>query len=250
MILDRIVNEKKGEVTRLQAPRASLFEALSEPGLSMIAEIKRASPSKGIIAEDFDPSNQMEAYVTGGASAVSVLTDQTFFKGSRSILKDLSERSEIPLLRKDFLIDPLQVDESYFLGADAVLLITSILEDLMLKEMLDRIHSFGMEALVEVHDEEDLYRVLETSAKVIGINNRNLKDFTVNLGTTEKLVNLMDRLGSRSGKRIVSESGILSREHSARLEDAGVDGILVGESLMLSPDPAALISELKGRCIP
>lgn len=250
MILDRIVDEKKREVTRLQAPRTSLFEALSKPGLSVIAEIKRASPSKGIIAEDFDPQMLLETYTRGGASAVSVLTDQPFFKGNRSILKDLSERSGIPLLRKDFLIHPLQVDESYFLGADAVLLIARILEDATLSEMLERVNSFGMEALVEVHDEEELQRVLQTPARIIGINNRNLEDFTVDLGTTERLARIMDLSGKRSGKRIISESGILSRSDAARLERSGVDGILVGESLMRSPDPAGLIEELKGSCLP
>lgn len=244
------MDEKKEEVARLQAPRTSLFEALSERGLSVIAEIKKASPSRGIITESLDPTKQMESYTRGGAAAVSVLTDQAFFKGSRGILKDLSERSKVPLLRKDFLIHPLQVDESYFLGADAVLLIARILEAPLLRKMLERVHSFGMEALVEVHNEEELHCVLQTPARIIGINNRNLEDFTLDLGTTEKLVKIMDSSGKRSEKRVVSESGILTRADAARLEGAGVDAILVGESLMRSSDPAGLIAELKGSCLP
>lgn len=246
MILDRIVAEKEREVARLGEPRASLFEALGTQGISVIAEIKKASPSKGVIAEDFDPRRQMEVYERGGASAVSVLTDRTFFQGGGAVLRDLYPGRKLPLLRKDFLIDPIQVDESYFLGADAVLLIAAILEGQRLKDMLDRVHSMGMEALVEVHDEAELYRVLETPARIIGINNRNLKDFTVDLGTSERLVVEMERLGARDGNRVVAESGIASRDDVIRLQTAGVDGILVGESLMRSPDPAGLIAELKG----
>ncbi|MDO9508323.1 MAG: indole-3-glycerol phosphate synthase TrpC [Thermovirgaceae bacterium] len=246
MILDRIVAEKEREVARLRAPRASLFKALGECGISVIAEIKKASPSKGVIVGDFDHLRQMESYVRGGAAAVSVLTDPVFFKGSGAILRDLSGRAGLPLLRKDFLIDPLQVEESYFLGADAVLLIAAILEGPKLKEMLERVHSLRMEALVEVHDEVELYRALETSARVIGINNRSLKDFTVDLKTSERLIAEMERLGARSGNQVVAESGITSRADVVRLEEAGADAILVGESLMRSSDPAGLIAELKG----
>lgn len=246
MILERIVAEKERELDRLKAPRASLFEALGGAGMSVIAEIKRASPSKGVIAKDFDPSRQIEAYVRGGASAVSVLTDRTFFQGGGAILRDLYPGRTLPLVRKDFLIDPLQVEESYFLGADAVLLIAAILEGPRLNEMLERARFLGMEALVEVHDEAELYRALETSARVIGINNRNLKDFSVDLETSERLVSEMERLGARSGNRVVAESGIASRADVERLETSGVDAVLVGESLMCSPDPAALIAELKG----
>lgn len=246
MILDRIVAEKEREIAAMRAPRASLFNALGAPGISVIAEIKKASPSKGVIAEDFDPRRQMEAYVQGGASAVSVLTDRSFFQGSGAILRDLYPGRTLPLLRKDFLIDPIQVEESYFLGADAVLLIAAILEGTRLKEMLGRVHSLGMEALVEVHDEAELYRALETQARVIGINNRNLKDFTVSLKTSERLISEMERLGARPGNRVVAESGIASRADVVRLETAGADAILVGESLMRSPDPAGLIAELKG----
>lgn len=246
MILDRIVTEKEREVTRLRKPRTSLFRALGGSGISVIAEIKKASPGKGIIVEDFNPLRQMDSYVRGGAAAVSVLTDTVFFKGSGAILKDLSGRYGLPLLRKDFLIDPIQAEESYFLGADAVLLVAAILKGSKLNEMVEQVHSLGMEALVEVHEEAELYRVLETSARVIGINNRNLRDFTVDLKTSERLVAEMERLGARCGKRVVAESGITSRADVERLEEAGADAVLVGESLMRSTDPAGMIAELKG----
>jgi len=246
MILDRIVAEKEREVTRLRGPRSSLFDALGGSGISIIAEIKKASPSKGDMIEDFDHLRQMDSYVRGGAAAVSVLTDTVFFKGSGAILKDLSGRSGLPLLRKDFLIDPIQVEESYFLGADAVLLIAAILKGSKLKEMVEQVHSLGMESLVEVHEEAELYRALETSARIIGINNRDLRDFTVDMKTSERLVAEMVRLGARCGKRVVAESGITSRADVLRLEEAGADAVLVGESLMRSPDPAGMIAELKG----
>jgi len=246
MILEKIVAQKMSEIKELKKTRLSLFDALGTPGLSVIAEIKKASPSKGLIAEDFDPCGQLEKYEKGGAAAISVLTDRTFFQGSGSILLELRQRTNLPLLRKDFLIDPVQVEESYYLGADAVLLIAGILKGSSLEKMLDKTHDMEMEALVEVHDEEELCRVLRTSARIIGINNRNLADFSVDLGTSEKLVSLMENLGARSGKRLVAESGIFSRKDTAHLEKAGIDAVLVGESLMVSRNPAGLIRELKG----
>jgi len=247
MILEKIVEQKIREIKKLKSPKTSLYDALSAPGLSVIAEIKKASPSKGIIAENFDPCGQLEKYEKGGAAAISVLTDRAFFQGSGAILLELRQRTGLPLLRKDFLIDPVQVEESYYLGADAVLLIAGILKGSSLEKMLDKTRSMGMEALVEVHDEEELCRVLRTSARIIGINNRNLADFSVDLETSEKLVSLMENLGARSGKRLVAESGIFSRKNSKRLEKEGIDAILVGESLMRSKNPAELIMELKGR---
>ncbi len=248
MILDRIVSEKILEVERLKEKKRSLFDSLGGKDLSIIAEIKKASPSKGIIAEKFDPREQLQNYEKGGASAVSVLTDKPFFQGSGAILRDLSEMSTLPLLRKDFLIDPLQVEESYFLGADAVLLITSILTGKRLEEMLEKVHSMGMEALVEVHDEKELIFALESSAGIIGINNRNLKDFSVDLSNTEKLIKKMEDLGARPGKRVVSESGINSTSDAIRAQEAGADGILVGESIMRSSNPVLFIEELRGGC--
>ena len=246
MILDRIVEVKNSEVKALKRPRNSLYNALSSSGITVITEIKKASPSKGVIAEDFNPVSQLESYVDGGAGAVSVLTDRTFFQGGLEILHDLRDRTSLPLLRKDFLIDPLQIDQSFFFGADAVLLIAAILDDSTLEIMLRRCRSLGLEALVEVHNESELERILKQNVSIIGINNRDLRDFTVDLSTSEKLLSMLDRSGLRSSYKVVAESGIASREDVLRLEEAGLDGILVGESLMRSPSPAQAIEQLRG----
>lgn len=246
MILRRIASEKAREVESLKRPRPSLAKSLKTPGITVVAEIKKASPSKGIIADPFEPEKQLEAYVQGGAGAVSVVTDRTFFQGSGELLRGLRPRTGLPLLRKDFLVDPLQVYESFFLGADAVLLIAALLPGGLLGRMLETASSLGLETLVEVHGEDELRRALETEAPVIGINNRDLRDFSVDLGTTGRLLREFDRLEPRRTRRVVAESGISTREDAAFLEGIGVDGILVGESLMRSPDPAAAIRKLRG----
>lgn len=246
MILERIAAEKAREVESLKSQRFSLEKSLAAPGLTVVAEIKKASPSRGIIAEPFEPERQLEAYVRGGAGAVSVVTDRAFFQGSGELLRSLRARTELPLLRKDFLVDPLQVYESFFLGADAVLLIAALLPGNLLGRMLECASSLGLEALVEVHDEGELRQALETETRVIGINNRDLRDFSVDLETTGRLLREFDRLEPRRTRRVVAESGISSREDAAFLEGIGVDGILVGESLMRSADPAALVRSLRG----
>ncbi|NLI96523.1 MAG: indole-3-glycerol phosphate synthase TrpC [Synergistaceae bacterium] len=246
MILRQIASQKALEVETLKRPRASLAKSLEAPGLSVVAEIKKASPSKGILAKRFEPQRQLEAYVRGGAGAVSVVTDRTFFQGSGELLRSLRPRTTLPLLRKDFLLDPLQVYESFFLGADAVLLIAALLPGENLGRMLATASSLGLETLVEVHDEGELRHALETDAPVIGFNNRDLRDFSVNLQTTVRLLRELDRLEPRRTRRVVAESGISSRKDAAFLEDLGVDGILVGESLMRSSDPAAQVRKLRG----
>ncbi|MFA0888713.1 MAG: indole-3-glycerol phosphate synthase TrpC [Synergistales bacterium] len=246
MMLERIAEEKTREVEFLKRPRPSLGESLAEPGITVVAEIKKASPSRGVIAEPFEPERQLEAYVRGGAGAVSIITDRAFFQGSGDLLRSLRPRTGLPLLRKDFLIDPLQVYESFFLGADAVLFIVALLPGNLLGRMLECASSLGLETLVEVHDEDELHRALETEAPVIGINNRNLRDFSVDLKTTGRLLREFDRLEPRRTRRVVAESGISCREDAAFLEGIGVDGILVGESLMRATDPAALIRSLRG----
>ena len=244
MILDGIVRSKGDEVAALLAPRRSLAAALAEPEMTVIAEVKKASPSRGVIREDFDPLALAGAYVSGGAGAISVLTDGPFFQGSGEVFRQVRSAVDLPLLRKDFLIDPLQIYESFFLGADVVLLIVSILGE-RLGEMLDLAASLAMESLVEVHDEAELHLALEAQAPIVGINNRNLGDFTVDLATTERLVAEKERLGA-SGL-VVAESGISCRGDVERLEACGVAGILVGEALVRSDDPARLIASLRGR---
>lgn len=226
-------------------PDAISFEgALRSSSLGIIAEIKRASPSKGDIAAGVDAVAVAEDYLTAGASALSVLTDGPFFSGS---LGDLEQVGEVthgaqpprPVLRKDFLVDPYQVLEARAAGADAVLLIVSLLRGERLGSMLFEVSRRGMQALVEVHNEDELDAAVEAGARIIGINNRDLKTFEVDLATTERLAARIP-----SGLTIVAESGIHSGADARRLRAAGAHALLVGESLMLSSDRRAAIQDL------
>ncbi len=242
MILDKIVAKKRENLVlknyepekiksdAKNAPnRASFYDAMAKEGLSIIGEVKKASPSKGIIVERFDPiaiANQYAKCV----DAISVLTEEHFFHGSPDYLRKISRKIALPLLRKDFIIDEVQIYEAKILGASAVLLIAAILEDDKLAEYIDTVYELGMDALVEVHTEEELNRVLATNAKIIGINNRNLKDFSVDLNTTVKLAKLIP-----DDKLVIGESGINTEEDIKILKES-VDGILVGESFMRTDD--------------
>ena len=159
----------------------------------MIAEIKRASPAKGLNKQEFQPEHQLEEYIKAGADAVSILTDEKFFQGSKELFRNLGRRLIYPFLRKDFIIEPVQVYESLFLGADVILLIASILEEGKLKDLLNLAHGLGLEAIVEVHTLEDLEKALGTPAEIIGINNRNLQDFSIDLKTTERIIQELER---------------------------------------------------------
>jgi indole-3-glycerol phosphate synthase len=251
-ILEKIVARKKVEVAELKqrgfhhpsafdsSKRRSLAASLSQkPHPRVIAEVKKASPSAGLLAADFDPLSLATAYEKGGAAALSVVTDKHFFQGDISWLAALRSLVELPLLRKDFIIDPLQVYESRAAGADAILLIAAILSQDELRELLEIAVDQGLECLVEVHDEEELGKVLSTPAAIIGINNRNLKDFSINLETTLRLQKLIpkDRL-------VVSESGIDQHVQLVRLAAAGVQGVLVGTSLVKAGDKAEKLREL------
>lgn len=254
-ILERIAETKRAEVEVLRrergraslesgarsAPPAKDFRgALRRPGkLSLIAEVKKASPSKGVIRPDFDPVAIARSYERSGAQALSVLTDREYFQGSLAYLRSVRASVALPLLRKDFMIDPLQVWEAREAGADAVLLIVAMLEPTLLSDLRDLILSLGMAALVEVHDEEELERALGCGAKLVGINNRNLKDFTVSLDVTRRLLPLCP-----AGTTGVSESGILSRADALAAKAAGAAAVLVGESFMRCPDPGAAAVEL------
>ncbi len=223
------------------APR-NFAAAIRGEGIKLIAEIKRASPSKGMLSAIPNPADLARAYARGGASAISVLTEPNFFRGTLKDLVTVGAVVSLPLLRKDFILDPYQVYEARAWGADAVLLIVALLRPTELKELLKLTYSLGMTPLVEVHSREELERALELEVQVVGINNRNLRDFSVNLETTLTLCPLIPRTVT-----VVSESGIRSREEVQRLEEAGVDAVLVGERLVTSPDPAATIAELLGR---
>ncbi len=225
----------------LVPPPRSLKEALDRPGLQVIAEVKARSPSRGPLREDLDPVRLAATYAQAGAAAISVLTDERYFGGSLehlwSIRRGLPDSP--PLLRKDFIIDPYQVYEARAHGADAVLLICAALDGPSLASLLDLARDLGMEALVEVHNSQEVAMAVAAGASVIGINNRDLHTFRVDLETTARLRPLIP-----SGVAVVAESGIHTGEDAARMAALGVNAILVGEALVTSPDPAAKLWEL------
>jgi len=208
---------------------------------SLIAEVKKASPSKGVIREDFDPLEIARIYADNGATCISVLTDAPYFQGSLGHLAAIREITDLPLLRKDFIIDDYQLMEARAAGADAVLLIAAALTPDQMDWMLDASAALGMAALIEIHDAEELDQVLATDAQLLGINNRDLHTFRTTLQTT---VDLVPRIPE--GKVIISESGINTRSDVLKLADVGVDAVLVGESLVRERDIAAKLRELLG----
>jgi indole-3-glycerol phosphate synthase len=218
-------------------------EALVRPGLSLIAEFKRRSPSAGEIAANADVAAQVGCYERGGAAALSVLTDEPHFGGSLDDLRAARAACTLPILRKDFIVDAYQVVESAVAGADAILLIVAALDEDALHELYAEARAIDLDVLVEVHDEEELTMALEVvDADVIGINNRNLTDLSVDVERTFQLLSDVP-----AGKTVVSESGFHSRAQLDELERVGVDGVLVGESLMRAPDPEAALRALTGR---
>lgn len=260
-ILEKIVAQKKVEVAKLPPrtvsppdlqkaaqARGGLLDfetALRRPqsgGVALIAEVKKASPSAGVICADFDPVRIAQQYEAAGADCLSVLTDEQFFQGSLAYLKQIRQTVNLPLLRKDFIIDERQILEAVEWGADAILLITAILSDEQLRDFHTLATEGGLTALVEVHDEAELARALAAEAKVIGVNNRDLKTFKVDLGTTERLAAELRGME----KLIVAESGINTRADVERLAKCGANAILVGESLMKHPDIPAKVRELLG----
>lgn len=217
-------------------------EALVRPGLSLIAEFKRRSPSAGQIAmESVDVAAQVAAYERGGAAALSVLTDEPNFGGSLADLRAARAACGMPILRKDFIIDPYQLYEAAVNGADAVLLIVAALDDEDLRSLYQEARAIDLDCLVEVHDAEELERALEAGAEVLGINNRNLDDMSIDVATTYELMPNVP-----AGKTVVAESGISGREELEELERVGVDAVLIGSALMAVADPEAKVRELTG----
>lgn len=251
-ILDTIVEEKKREITRLPArllaagdlrdvmlergERRDFIAKLRNPesgSVALIAEVKKASPSAGIICKDFDPVRIAKEYEAAGANCLSVLTDEKFFQGSLEYLRQIRAAVKLPLLRKDFIIDERQILEAIEWGADAILLIVAILDDVRLKRFHSLATGAGLAALVEVHDETELNRALAIDAELIGVNNRDLKTFKVDLGTTERLAaRLFSKPETQNSKLLVAESGIHTRADVQRLAKCGAKAVLVGESLM------------------
>ena len=214
-------------------------EALSRPGTSVIAEYKRRSPSAGVIREGAGVGELVRAYERGGAAALSVLTEEDHFGGSLADLYEAATTSDLPVLRKDFTVDPYQVFEAKASGGDAVLLVVGALEPSELATLHGLARDLYVDALVEVHDEAELETALAIDAEVIGINNRDLDDFSVDVSRTFELLTDVP-----AGKTVVSESGIATREQVEELEQVGVDAVLVGETLMRAPDPEAAVREL------
>lgn len=256
MILDDIVEHKRHEVAtskryktiedleqeidKSTAPRD--FEAaLRKPGISLIAEIKRASPSRGNILPDVDITKIAQTYENSGARALSILTDTKYFKGSLDDIRSVRSVVALPCLRKEFIIDPYQIVEARAAGADAILLIVRILEDDTLQSFHDLAVSLGLGVLVETHNEKELDRALAIGAHIIGVNNRDLDTLKMDLDLSIRLRNRVPK-----ERVMVSESGIYTREHVQRMEDAGADAILVGESLLTSGDIESKIMELLG----
>jgi indole-3-glycerol phosphate synthase len=255
MFLDRIVIEKLDELEQRQKilPLAELetgirekpapldlAAAISGDSLRLIAEIKRASPSAGVLHPDLDPVKLASTYAQCSAAAISVLTESRYFGGSLEDLEAIRRKlPNMPLLRKDFILKPYQLFESRAWGADAVLLIVAILDDAELEELLMLSHALGMNCLVEVHNEDELKRALKTGARIIGISNRNLNTMTVDLNVTRRLRPLIP-----SDRLVVSESGVRGRDDIQKLKEWGVNGVLVGEALVTANDVAAKIKEL------
>jgi indole-3-glycerol phosphate synthase len=259
-ILDKIVTEKKLEVAKLKPQADKLKQAAAarkefrdfagalrpDNGMALIAEIKKASPSAGVIQENFDAIRIARDYEDGGASALSVLTDEKFFQGRVEYLQQIRDAVKLPLLRKDFIINELQIYESVAHGADAILLIVAILDDDQLKDFWELAAQLHLASLVEVHDETELDRAVVSGAEIIGVNNRDLRDFSVSLATTEKLAAKLRR-GMCGKYTIVAESGIHGRVDVERVAKAGADAILVGESLMRGGNIESKVHELMGR---
>jgi indole-3-glycerol phosphate synthase len=224
------------------SPRNFLQPLIDSPPIRLIAEVKKASPSKGVIRADFDPVEIAKAYVEGGASCLSVLTDESFFQGSLESLARIREAVDIPLLRKDFIVHPYQVFEARVAGADAVLLIAECLTRQELRSIHQLVEELGMVALVELYDRRNLDNVLHTGASLIGVNNRNLQNFEVDLQHTVRL-----RSEIPPDRYVVAESGIATRADAVMLEQNRIQGMLVGESLMRQRDVAAATRALLGK---
>ena len=253
MILDTIVDQKRLEVESLKQhgisgpggqvdPPRGFHKALTVyDGLSVIAEAKKASPSKGVICADFDPASIAASYEKGGAQAISVLTDEQFFQGSLDYIPLVRQTVKLPVIRKDFIIHELQIEQASAYGADAILLIAAILDYEQIRDYLAMAQELGMDVLTEVHDEQELEKTLAAGCPLVGINNRNLNDFTVDLQTTFRLQKEIP-----ADIPVVSESGIRDHDDMQRLADHGVAAVLIGETLMRAADQSAALKELRG----
>ena len=233
--------ELRNRVQALSKKNHALEQAIGKPGISFICECKKASPSKGLIASDFPFLQIAEEYEAAGADAISVLTEPKWFLGSDEYLREIAKKVSIPCLRKDFTVDPYMIYEARLLGAAAILLICSILDPEELREYRELCDELGLSALVEAHDEEEIRTALDAGARIIGVNNRNLKDFTVDTENSRRLRSLIP-----GDVLFVSESGVRDAEDVEKLREIGVDAVLVGEALMRAKDKRQMLRQLKG----
>lgn len=256
-MLDKIIAQKREEIGKKasEVPLSLLKQRISEQrppldfsafikgeNVKLIAEVKRASPSRGLLATNLDPVELAQIYAAGGAAAISVLTESRYFLGDIKHLAAIRKATELPLLRKDFIFEPYQIYESRAYGADALLLIAAILTAEQLKDLLSLSRSLGLKCLVEVHSQADLEKAVLSQAEIIGVNNRDLSSFKVDLDITRRLRPLIP-----PDKIVVSESGIRTRQDVERLEQAGIDAVLVGEALVTANDIRGKIEELLGK---
>lgn len=250
-ILDKIIETKKEEITRLKAEKPAICEPYVKRSflsilenaeeVAIIAEFKRASPSKGDINAGLDPVEQAKLYERYGADAISVLTDTPYFKGSFNDLEAVRKAVDVPILCKDFIIDPIQIDRAYASGANIILLIAAALSETRLKDLYTYASAKELEVLVEVHNEEELEKALKTGTKLIGVNNRNLKTFEVDLAVTERLAPKV----KQSGAFLISESGLKTRADVERVVRSGANGILVGETFMTGDSLGNTFKQMK-----
>ena len=259
-ILEKILRRKREEIAersntvsieelKMQAAKAapvrgfiaSIEQRIVDNKAAVIAEIKKASPSKGVLRENFDPAAIASSYDKHGAACISVLTDKDFFQGGEDYLQQARAACSIPVIRKDFIIDPYQVYEARAINADCILLIVAALNDAALQELLDLAHALGMDVLMEVHDEEELQRALKTGARLIGINNRNLRTFDTSLSTT---IDMLDKIPE--DRIVVTESGIHTPDDVKLMRDNNVHTFLVGEAFMKADEPGSKLAELFG----
>jgi len=232
------IEDLRNQARSLRAPRG-FAAALRKPGPSLIAEVKKASPSKGVIREDFDPVAIAKAYARGGASCLSVLTDGPGFQGSPEIFRQVRAATNLPLIRKDFILEPIQVAESAAMGADAILVILAMIDDNDARDLMDEADALGLDALVETHDANEIDRAVALGATLIGINNRDLRTFHTTLDTFAPLAKRIP-----TNATLIAESGIFTSDHILRLTEDGADGFLVGESLMRHEDVEGTVRSL------
>ena len=236
------MEEMKANALKIDSHTDFPFEQeLRKPGISFICEVKKASPSKGLIAPEFDYMSIARAYESAGASAISVLTEPDYFLGNIEYLREIAQEVEIPLLRKDFVVDEYMIYEAKVAGASVVLLICAILDEQTIRNYIQICDQLGLSALVEAHDEEEIQMAVRAGARIIGVNNRNLKDFTVDIQNGIRL-----RRNVPSDILFVAESGIKTRQDIVQLEKGNVNAVLIGETLMRSSDKKEMLDELKG----